>query len=107
MGSMQAMLEGLPPRASAKPVSLTPGLRRLEFPVTVPATTPIGEYDSLRCRLTGEVDGQVLVYRVGRGGVLRVVAPGALALDANGKPLSPLEALRRKEHGLAASGKND
>ena len=103
MGPMEATLEGLPPRASAKPVNLTPGARRLEFPVTVPATTPIGEHESLVCRLKGEIDGQVLVYQVGRGGVLKVVAPGALTLDSSGKPLSPTEALRRKERGLAAS----
>ncbi len=105
LGSMEATLEGLPPRASARRVIATPGRRRLEFPVTVAETTPIGEHDSLLCRLTGEVDGQVLVYQVGRGGVLKVVASGALTLDGNGKPLSPLEALRRKERGLAARKK--
>ena len=47
-----------------------------------------------------------MVYRVGRGGVLKVVAPGALTRDANGKPLSPLEALRRKERGLGRPRKN-
>ena len=100
-GPMTATLEGLPPRASAKPVEVTPGLRRVEFPVIVAATTPLGEHDSLACRLTGDVGGQVVVYRVGRGGILKVVAPGTLAIDADGKPLSPLEALRRKERGLA------
>ena len=98
-GSMTASLEGLPPRASSKPVEVKPGQRRVEFPVTVSATTPIGEHDSLLCRLTGEVGGQVVVYQVARGGVLKVVAPGALAVDARGKALSPLEALRRKELG--------
>ena len=102
---MEATLEGLPPRASAKPANLTPGLRRLAIPITVSQTTPIGEHDSLCCRLQGEVDGQLFVYRVGRGGVLKVVAPGALTLDASGKPLSPLEALRRKERSLAVSKK--
>jgi hypothetical protein len=99
--SMEATLEGLPPRALAQPVSLTPGQVRLMFPVTVAATIPIGEHDSLLCRLTGKTDGQVVVYQVGRGGLLKVVAPGALAMDAHGKPLSRLEALRRKERGLA------
>jgi hypothetical protein len=95
--SMVATLEGLPPRASAKPVEVKPGVLRVEFPVTVSATTPIGEHDSLLCRLTGEFGGQVVVYQVGRGGILKVVAPGTLAIDAKGKALSPLEALRRKE----------
>ena len=69
------------------------------------ATTPVGEHDSLVCRLTGEVDGQVVVYQVGRGGILKVVAPRALAVDAQGKPLSPLEALRRKEREAAGQKK--
>jgi hypothetical protein len=103
VGSMEATLQGLPPRASAKPVKLTPRLRRLEFLVTVAATTPIGEHDSIVCRLMREIDGQVSVYQVGRGGVLKVVAPGALTRDANGRPLGRLEALRRKERRLAGS----
>jgi hypothetical protein len=104
-GSMVATLEGLPPRATAKPVDMKPGTRRVEFPVTVSATTPVGEHDSLICRLTGEVGGQVVVYQVGRGGVLKVVAPRTLAVDAQGKPLSPLEALRRKEREAAGQKK--
>jgi hypothetical protein len=104
---MVATLEGLPPRATARPVKLAPGLLRLDFPVTVAATTPIGEHGSLLCRLTGNFDGQVLVYQVGRGGMLKVVAPGALALDSGGKPLSPLEALRQKERRSAPSKKRD
>ena len=101
-GTMKATLEGLPPRASAKPVEVKPGARRVEFPVSVSATTPIGEHDSLVCRLTGEVGGQAVVYQVGRGGTLKVVAPGTLAIDAQGKALSPLEALRRKEREAAS-----
>ena len=100
-GPMVATLEGLPPRATAKPVEIKPGGRRVEFPVDVAATTPLGEHDSLVCRLTGEVDGQVVVYQVGRGGILKVVAPGTLAVDAQGKVLSALEALRRKERDAA------
>jgi hypothetical protein len=102
---MEASLEGLPPRATARPVSLTSGQVRVEFPVAVSQTAPIGEHNSLLCQLTGKVDGQVTVYRVGRGGLLNVVAPGALTRDANGKPMSPLEALRRREHGLAGPNK--
>ena len=99
--SMVATLEGLPPRASAGPVEVTPGLRRVEFAVTVSPTTPVGEHDSLACLLTGEVAGQVVIYRVGRGGILKVVAPRTLAVDAQGKAISPLEALRRKEREAA------
>jgi hypothetical protein len=102
---MEATLEGLPPRASSRPVRLAPGQLRVEFPVEVSATTPIGEHDSLLCRLTGNLNGRVIIYQVGRGGSLKVVAPGALTIGADGKPLSPLEALRRKERGPAGPDK--
>ena len=105
VGSLEARLEGLPPRASSRPIKMVPGMRRLEFPVAVAATTPVGEFGSLLCRISGEINGQVFVYHLGRGGALKVVAAGALTLDADGKPLRPLEALRRKERSLAASKK--
>ena len=99
--TMTATLEGLPSRATAGPVEVKPGFDRVEFLVTLAANTPLGEHDSLLCRLSGEVDGQVVVYQMGRGGALKVVAPGALAIDAEGKILSPLDALRRKERAAA------
>jgi hypothetical protein len=96
-GPMVATLEGLPPRATAAPVEIAPGARRVEFRVVVAATTPAGEHDSLVCRLAGKADGREVVRRVGRGGVLKINPPGALATGADGKPLSPLEALRLRE----------
>jgi hypothetical protein len=96
---MVATLEGLPPRALAQPVKAAPGTTRIDFRVVVASTTPVGEYDDFVCRLSGEVGGQAVVYRVGRGGLLRVVPAGALSTATDdGKPLSPLEALRLKEH---------
>jgi hypothetical protein len=92
-----ATLEGLPPRTTAKPVDVPPGARRIDFQLNVSPTAPIGEHDSLVCRLTSEIDGQPLSHRVGRGGQFKINAPGAIALGPDGKPQSPLEALRRKE----------
>lgn len=101
---MEASLEGLPPRAAAKPVKVNPGTDCVEFSVSVAETTPIGEHNSLFCRLTQKVGeerpnkaGGTLIYQVGRGASLKVAAPGAVATDSDGKPLSPLETLRRKE----------
>jgi hypothetical protein len=51
--------------------------------------------------LTGAVGGRAVVYRVGRDGLLRVNLPGALTSGADGRPLSPLEALRVKERAAA------
>ncbi len=92
-----ATLEGLPPRATASRVELKPGARRVEFTVAVDARTPPGEHQTLVCELAGKVGEQRVVYRVGRGGSLVVQPPGTVKSDASGKPLSPLERLRRSE----------
>lgn len=89
---MTATIEGLPPRAEAAPATVAPGDRRVEFVVTIAATTPIGDHEGLACRL----DGEAVAYRIGRGGRLTVRAPGTAAQDETGRPLSPLDALRRE-----------
>lgn len=97
LAGLTATLEGLPPRATSAPVRLAGESPQVEFAVTVDPTTPAGELASLACRLDGVADGQPFSYRVGRGGVLKVTPPGGAAVDASGKPLSPLDALRRRE----------
>jgi hypothetical protein len=92
-----AKLDGLPPRVVAEPVSVPAGADRVEFTVTVDPTTPVGTVKTLVCELAGTVNGQKVVYRVGRGGVLRVDVPGGLKTDAQGQPLSPLERLRLEQ----------
>lgn len=96
-GEFTAKLDGLPPRAAAKPVSVKPGATAVEFVVTIDPTTPPGSHPSLVCELSGTVGGQNVVYRLGRGGVLKVDVPGAVKTDATGKPLSPLDALRLEQ----------
>lgn len=92
-----ATLEGLPPRAEAAPVALAPGARRFAFIVTVAPTTPAGDHTGLVCRLTTSRDGLAVVRRVGRGGRLKVSPPGAVAVDDQGRLLSPLDVLLRRE----------
>lgn len=92
-----AKLDGLPPRATAEPVAVKADAKSVEFMVTVDPTTPPGENRSLVCELAGTVNGQKVVYRVGRGGLLKVEVPGAVVTGPGGKPLSPLDALRLKE----------
>jgi hypothetical protein len=96
-GTLTARLDGLPPRATAEPVEVKGSARQVEFKVTLDPTTPPGEHRSLVCELSGSVGGHKVVYRVGRGGSLRVDAAGAVKTDAAGKPLSPLDALRRAQ----------
>ena len=93
-GSFTAKLDGLPPRATAQPVILNSDAKQVEFAVAIDPTTPPGEHRSLVCELAGIVGGQKVVYRVGRGGALKVEAVGGVKTDASGKALSPLEALR-------------
>lgn len=92
-----AQLAGLPPRATAAPVEVKAGAKEVEFVVQVEATTPPGDHRVLVCELAGTVAGERVVYRLGRGGALKVDAPGAVKTDATGKPLSPLEALRLEQ----------
>jgi hypothetical protein len=40
-------------------------------------------------------------YRVGRGGSLKIVKPSELVVDESGRPLSPLEILRKQPFGTA------
>jgi hypothetical protein len=93
-GQFMTKLLGLPPRATAKPVTLEAGAKEAAFTVAIDAATPPGEYRSLVCELTGRVNGHAVCYRVGRAGILRVAPPGGTKTDASGRPLSPLEALR-------------
>ena len=96
-GAFTAKLDGLPPRAVAQAIEVKPGAKEVEFVVTVDATTPPGEYHSLVCELAGTVGGEKVVYRLGRGGSLKIAAPGTVRTDAAGKPLSPLDALRLEQ----------
>jgi hypothetical protein len=96
-GTLTATLGGLPPRAAAEPVEVNGNARQVAFTVTIDPTTPPGEHRSLVCELSGSVVGHKVVYRVGRGGSLRVDAAGAVKTDATGKPLSPLDALRQAQ----------
>jgi hypothetical protein len=97
--AMMATLEGLPPRAEALPVDVRPGARSVEFKVSLAPDTPVGEHETLLCQLSDEVGGRAVIYRVGRGGRLAVTPPGGIVAGADGRPLSPLDALRLKERG--------
>jgi hypothetical protein len=100
---MVATLEGLPPQTVVQPVAVPRDARRVEFLVAVAASTPAGQYERLTCRFSGQVGGQPVVYRVGRGGRFEVHPAGALTTGAGGKPLSPLDALRLREAAAAKS----
>ena len=105
-GPMQASLDGLPPRAKAQPLTVQPEQRRLTFEVTLDPTTPAGTHATLSVVLAGSKDGSKLSYRVATGGVLLAAQPGKLILGPDGKPLSPLEALRAEALRAAENATN-
>jgi hypothetical protein len=63
--------------------------------VNLEPTAPLGEFNGLQCRLSGQMNGLSISYVVGRNSTLSTAAPGELVLGADGKPLSKLEVLRR------------
>uniref|UniRef100_A0A7C4LLU6 Peptidase n=1 Tax=Schlesneria paludicola TaxID=360056 RepID=A0A7C4LLU6_9PLAN len=93
---MTATLEGLPNRVVAEPVEVLSDSGRVSFAIRLNADAPLGEFSGLVCRLSGEQDGQPVSYCIGRGSVLTIVSPGSLFVDEHGRPLSKLDALRRK-----------
>jgi hypothetical protein len=95
--TLTATLEGLPNRVQASPVTISPEDTSVRFRVQLDATAPLGLFTGLQCRLTGAIRGQQVSYVIGRGGRLRIVVPGELVLDESGRPLSPLELLRRSQ----------
>jgi hypothetical protein len=99
---LTATLEGLPNRVAARPVAVSAEDQRVAFALHLEPTAPVGSFPSLLCRLTGLIDGQEVSYCVGRGGVLKIEPAGGLVLDDAGRPLSPLEALRRSQKRIAS-----
>jgi hypothetical protein len=104
---MIATLEGLPPRATASPVTIGRDARRVAIRVDLEASTPAGLYEDLACRLSGQAGGRAVVYRVGRGGRLEIHPAGSLLTGANGKPLSPLDGARRKRGAIVETGRSE
>jgi hypothetical protein len=95
---LEAVLEGLPNRVKTEPVTLEAGDSCVKFAIKLDSTAPIGQFNSLICRLKGKIGDQAISYCIGRGGVLKIEPPGGLVTDAEGRPLSPLEALRKTQN---------
>ncbi|MBY0589251.1 PPC domain-containing protein [bacterium] len=92
-----ARLVGLPPRVSAPEVDAPAGATEITFELAVDPTSPEGEFESLICELVGTLGQERVVYRVGaRTATLRIDAPTSDRIGPDNKPLSKLEALRRK-----------
>jgi hypothetical protein len=100
---LTATIEGLPNRVSAAPVEIDAQATTIEFQLVLEADAPIGQFNSVQCRLTGEANGQNVSFVVGANSVLQIAAPGKLFRNTDGSILSPLEALRQKRNDMSKS----
>lgn len=103
--AMTATLLGLPSRVESKPLQVLENDEQLVFTVQLAEDAPLGVFSTLVCELSGEWDGHVVTYRIGRGGSLKIVRPGELIVDETGRPLSPLEILRKQPVGAGEADK--
>ena len=97
VGNFTATLEGLPNRVSAQPVRITGNNNKIRFRIEVAEDAPLGLFERLQCRLTSQGDESPVSYVVAPRTKLRLMAPENLKRDADGKLLSPLEALRTRQ----------
>ena len=95
-GPFQARIEGLPNRIECSPVEMQTSDRRICFRIKAPEDAPLGRFDSVYVRLSGKRNGQDVSYRICRSTGLVVAQKGQLVKDSQGRPLSPLDALRQK-----------
>lgn len=98
-----AVLTGLPAKVTAQDSQLNTDSGEVVFNVTIPDDAPLGEFASLLCELSGELEEHRITYRVGRSSILKIVPPEELLTDERGKPLSPLEILRQQPVSLEAA----
>ena len=101
---LNATLEDLPNRVSAEPVRVDKSASEVAFNIRLEPNASLGEFHSIACRLSGQLKGQAVSYLVGRSTSLTVTRPGELVLGSDGRPLSRLEVLRRKQQ-LAPAAK--
>jgi hypothetical protein len=91
-----ATLEGLPNRVTAEPVEIDKETSTVTFELTMASDAPLGTFPDIYCRLSGELNGTPVSYCLARRTKLVISKAGESMKDANGNPLSPLDALRRK-----------
>ena len=87
-------LEGLPNRITAEAIQVHSDAKRATFKLVLADDAPLGEFQSIQCRFSGELDGQPVSYVVARNIRLVVTPRGKLYRSDTGELLSPLEALK-------------
>jgi hypothetical protein len=91
-----ASLEGLPNRTHAEPVAVRSSDKLIRFKLMIEEDAPIGTFGQIVCRLGGTSDKQPVSFCVARDSKLIIAPQGGSQKDDSGRPLSQLEALRRR-----------
>ena len=94
--TLTVSIEGLPNRVTVPSVIVqrTDGIAK--FTMTLADDAPTGSFGNVYCRFAGQKDGEQVAFCAARKTKLIVAAKGQSQKDETGRPLSPLEALRRR-----------
>jgi hypothetical protein len=94
--TMTVSIEGLPNRVTVPSVVVqrTDGIAK--FTMTLADDAPTGSFGNVYCRFAGEKGGEQVAFCAARNTKLMIAAKGQSQKDEAGRPLSPLEALRRR-----------
>lgn len=74
-GKATAKLLGLPAKVTTKDLEVTKDQAEVVFPVTIDATSPVGQHKTLFCQLTVMKDGEPVLHNLSYGGTLRIDPP--------------------------------
>ncbi|QDU64143.1 putative subtilase-type serine protease precursor [Planctomycetes bacterium Pan216] len=86
-GKAKIKIIGLPHKVTAPEKEFTKDAPEdLAFPVTIDATSPVGNHKALYCEVTVTENGAPVIHRLGRGGVLRIDPPPKKKPVAQKKP---------------------
>jgi hypothetical protein len=96
--SLVATLEGLPNRVHAESVVVSSSDKVVRFKLVIEDDAPAGNFEGIVCRLSGTSGHQSLSYCLARDSKLVIAPQGGSQKDQSGRPLSQLEALRRRRN---------
>ncbi|HEX4797467.1 MAG TPA: PPC domain-containing protein [Humisphaera sp.] len=97
-GKAKIELAGLPSGVTAQPVEITSADTQVIIPIALEPKSPVGNHNSLYCKVMVLKDGQEIIHNIARGGVLRIdPASKASPQVAQKKPADPSKPLSRLE----------